>query len=81
MEKLKIEKCSCGSEKTNMCSFQHSHFGYFVCCDDCKKEVYDKALSIQDPRKNDISILSKMQEYVIIKWNGLNYIKKSENNA
>jgi len=74
---MNINPCKCGG-KSSMRTFKHSHFGYVILCETCKKEGYGQALHISDSRLNSVEILTQLQNYTIQKWNAENEIKKEE---
>lgn len=68
---MEINKCSCGGNSV-IRSFKQLHFGYFIKCDKCNKEMFGQALQTNDARINSIELLTNMQNNVISKWNNDN---------
>jgi uncharacterized ubiquitin-like protein YukD len=66
-----INNCSCGGIP-ELKSFQNNFYGFSISCQSCKKELFDKALPINHPLKNSITMLTQIQELLIDKWNSQN---------
>ena len=80
MEKILINKCTCGSNDINMRSFKTDFYGYVMICNNCKKECYAQAIPLINTEHRNISKLTWLQNSLATKWNSENLPKEQTEN-